>query len=289
MSSRQKVTISTACFGLRDPGDERPSNTKAQNLQKTVALAAEAGYRHSDLLVLPELFATKQTGMEPRDMAEPVPGGEISQTLAEAARKHGMYIAGCLYEQKADGIYNTVAIFDRKGELLGKYHKVHLAPGEEAVAKPGREYPVFETDFGKLGAVVCYDLNFPEAARSLALDGAEIILWPTMFSEPRAHYTDVLMRARAIENQVWLVSSNYSQPGLEFGAVHIGRSAIIDWDGMVLADTGRRDGLATATINLEERGPLAGMPRRLLADRRPQTYGRLVQPENVKQHTETSE
>ncbi len=287
MSSRQKVTISTACFGLRDPGDARPANTKAQNLRKTVALAAEAASRHSDLLVLPELFATKQTGMEPREMAESVPGGEISQTLAEAARKHGMYIAGCLYEQKADGMYNTVAIFDRKGELLGRYHKVHLAPGEEAVARPGREYPVFATDFGKLGAVVCYDLNFPEATRSLALDGAEIILWPTMFSEPRAHYTDVLMRARAIENQVWLVSSNYAQPGMEFGSVHIGRSAIIDWDGMVLADTGRRDGLATATINLDERGPLAGMPRRLLDDRMPQTYGRLVQPKQA--HTETNE
>jgi len=289
MADRRKVTISTACFGLPDPNSEGPWPTKASNLQKTVALAEEAASRHSDLLVLPELFATKQTGREPREMAEPVPGGEISQMLAGAARKHGMYVAGCLYEQKADGLYNTVAIFDRKGELLGKYHKVHLAPGEEEVARPGREYPVFATDFGKLGAVVCYDLNFPEAARSLALDGAEIILWPTMFSQPRAHYTDVLMRARAIENQVWLVSANYSQPGTEFGSVHIGRSAIIDWDGMVLADTGRRDGLATATINLEERGPLAGMPRRLLEDRRPQTYGRLVQPTDVKPHTETSE
>jgi omega-amidase len=287
MSDRRKVTISTACFALRDPGDSRPNNTKAQNLQKTRALAAEAAYRHSDLLVLPELFATKQTGMEARDMAEPVPDGEISQTLAELARQHQMYVAGCLYEQKPDGVYNTVALFDRQGELLGKYHKVHLAPGEEEVAKPGREYPVFTADFGRVGAVVCYDLNFPEATRSLALDGAEIILWPTMFSQPRAHYTDILMRARAIENQVWLVSSNYSQPGMEFGSVHIGRSAIIDWDGMVLADTGRRDGLATATLNLDERGPLAGMPRRLLDDRLPQTYGRLVQP--LPAHKETNE
>lgn len=285
MSDRRKVTISTACFELRDPGDSQRNNTKAQNLQKTRALAEEAAYRHSDLLVLPELFATKQTGMEPRKMAEPVPEGEISRLLAELARQHEMYVAGCLYEQQADGRYNTVAIFDRKGELLGKYHKVHLAPGEGEVAKPGRDYPVFTTDFGKLGALVCYDLNFPEAARSLALDGAEIVLWPTMFSQPRAHYTDILMRARAIENQVWLVSSNYSQPGTEFSSVHIGRSAIVDWDGMVLADTGRRDGLATATINLEERGPLAGMPRRLLDDRLPQTYGRLVQPKLARLET----
>lgn len=289
MSDRRKVTISTACFGLPDPNSAGPWPTKASNLAKTVAFAEEAAYRHSDLLVFPELFATKQTGMQPQEMAEPVPGGEITRTLAEAARKHGMYVAGCLYEQKPEGIYNTVAIFDRNGDLLGRYHKVHLAPGEEEVALPGHEYPVFATDSGKLGAVVCYDLNFPETVRSLALDGAEIVLWPTMFSQPRAHYTDILMRARAIENQVWLVSANYSQPGTEFGSVHIGRSAIIDWDGMVLADTGRREGLATATINLAERGPIAGVPRRLLDDRLPHTYGRLVQPKGAPGRKETSE
>jgi predicted amidohydrolase len=279
MADRRKVTVSTGCFELPDPGADISHITKAGNLAKALGMIAEAAARHSDLMVLPEVFASKHTGLQPGQVAEPVPGGEISQALAQAARAHGLYVAGCLYERADDAVYNTVALFDRTGALVGKYRKVHLAPGEELTARPGCEYPVFETDFGKIGALVCYDLNFPEAARCLALAGAEIILWPTMFSEPRAHYTDVLMRARALENQVWLVSSNYAQPARgDAGGVHIGRSAILDWDGMVLADTGRREGVATATLNLEERGPLSGMPRRLLDDRLPETYAPLVAP-----------
>lgn len=277
----RRVTVSTACFELPDPGEDTAHITVAGNLQKALRLAGEAAARHSDLFVLPEVFATKHTGLSAQAAAQPVPEGEIARTLADAARRHRMYIAGCLYEQKADGIYNTVALFDRQGGLVGRYHKVHLAPGEEAVARYGSEYPVFRTDFGAVGAIVCYDLNFPEATRALALAGGEIIVWPTMFSQPRAHYTDVLMRARAIENQVWLVSSNYSQPAREYAACHIGRSAVVDWDGMVLADTGRRDGVATATIDLDERGPRAGMPRSFLDDRRPETYAALTRPRSA--------
>lgn len=273
------ATISTACFGLPDPGKDISHITKAGNLRKACDFIAEAAHRHSDLVVLPELFATKHTGVPMRDMGEPVPGGEIAETLASSARQHGLYVAGCLIESKADGLYNTLALFDRQGQLVGKYHKVHLAPGEEEACRPGRDYPVFTTDFGKVGAVICYDLNFPESTRCVALAGAEVILWPTMFAEPRAHYTDILMRARAIENQVWLVSSNYSQPAVSGPSCHIGRSAIIDWDGMVLADTGRREALATATIDLDERrmDHLSGLPYRLLEERLPSTYGALAE------------
>jgi len=273
----RRVTISTVCYELPDPGEEHAPITKAGNLEKARRMMAEAGRRHSDLVVFPEVFATKQTGLTGREAAEPVPEGEICRVLAEGASEHRMYVAGCLYELKADGVYNTVALLGRDGRLVGKYHKVHLAPGEGEIALPGSDYPVWETDFGKVGAVVCYDLNFPEAARCLALAGAEIIVWPTMFSQPRAHYADILMRARAIENQVYLVSANYAQKCADPAGVHIGRSAIVDWDGQVLADTGRREGVASATIDLDEPRVTYGTPHGLLGDRRPETYGRLVQ------------
>ncbi len=276
MAKRRLATITAVCYELPDPGEEHPPITKAGNLAKARRMMAEAGRRHSDLVVFPEVCATKQTGLTGRQAAEPVPEGEICRVLAEGASEHRMYVAGCLYELKADGVYNTVALLDRDGRLVGKYHKVHLAPGEGEIALPGSDYPVWEADFGRVGAVVCYDLNFPEAARCLALAGAEIILWPTMFSQPRAHYADILMRARAIENQVYLVSANYAQRCFDPAGVHIGRSAIVDWDGQVLADTGRREGLATATIDLDEPKVTYGTPHRLLGERRPETYRRIA-------------
>jgi predicted amidohydrolase len=81
-----------------------------------------------------------------------------------------------------------------------------------------------------------------------------------------------MMRARAIENKVWLVAANYAQRGEEAGAVHIGRSAIVDWAGMVVADTGRREGVATATVDLGESKEVFGWPADLLSRRRPETY-----------------
>jgi len=197
--------------------------------------------------------------------------------LSEQASASEMYVLGCLYEKEGERVYNSVAVFDRRGRHLGSYHKVHLPPGEEEVATPGDGFPVFETDFGRIGCLVCFDLHFPESARLLALEGADIIFWPTMYSEPRAHITDILMRARAIENQVFLVSSNYTQKGLDPAAVHIGRSAVVDWDGTVLGDTGRRAGVATATINLDEPRQIFGSPK-LPDGRRVETYGRLLEP-----------
>ncbi len=277
MTDTRLVTISTACYRLPDPDEEHPPITKAGNLDKARRMMETAGERGSDLIVFPELFATKHTGIAGRDAAEPVPGGEICQALAEGARRHNMYVAGCLYQSADDKVYNTVALFDRRGELVGTFSKVHLPPEEEKVVAAGSTYPVWETDFGRVGALVCYDLLFPEAARCLALGGADIILWPTMFSQPRAHYTDILMRARAIENRVYLVSANYAQRCASSYGVHIGRSAIVDWDGEVLADTGRREGVATATVDLGEPRVAFGTPEDILSVRRPDTYGAIVE------------
>ena len=163
-----------------------------------------------------------------------------------------------LFEQQGDSMYNAVALFGRDGKHIGTYHKVHLPKEEEEVAVPGVSYRVFQTDFGKIGAMVCIDLHFPEAARCLALGGAEIIFWPTMYSEPREAITNVMLRTRAIENNLFMVSSNYSQKCRNSRGVHIGFSAVIDPYGEILANTGRREGVATAVINLDEEFPIPG-------------------------------
>jgi len=272
---RTQVTVSTVCLELPDPNEKVPLFTKEENLVRAEAFLEEAGRRGSDIVCLPEVFATKRTAEQGE--AEVVGRGPISGMLSEQALKWQMYVVGSLFERVGETTYNSAALFDRTGAHVGSYHKVHLARGESQWAAPGEAYPVFQTDFGRVGCLVCFDLNFPEAATSLALEGAEIIFWPTMFSQPRAHVTEVLMRARAIENQVFFVAANYTQKGLDPAAVHFGRSCVLDWDGCVLADTGRRPGVATAVINLDESRVGFGSPK-LPEHRRPQTYGRVVRP-----------
>ncbi len=266
---RTHVTVSTITFGIPDPNENVPAFTKAHNLAKAKRLLDIAGQRGSDIVCLPELFNSKRTA-DQRE-AEPIPGGETSKMLSRAARKWKMYVLGCYYEKDGDKVYNSVAIFDRTGKHIGTYHKVHLPPGEDKYATAGDSFPVFQTDFGKIGALVCIDIHFPEAARCLALQGAEIVFCPTMYSEPRESITHILYRARAIENNMFMVCSNYAQRCLDPHGVHIGFGAIIDRYGEILANTGRREGVATAVINLDEKCPMAGIDK--WGTRRPDAYG----------------
>ena len=267
-ADRTHVTISTITFGLPEPNENMPPFTKADNLAKARRLLDIAGRRGSDIVCLPELFNTKRTAN--LRAAEPIPSGITSRTLGASARKWKMYVVGCYYEKRGDKIYNAVAVFDRDGEHVGTYHKVHLPPEERHHVSPGNTVPVFQTDFGKIGALVCIDIHFPEAARCLALQGAEIIFCPTMYSEPRESITHILYQARAIENNLIMVCSNYSQT-CRRGGVHIGFGAIIDPYGEILANTGRREGVATTTVDLDAPCPMVGIDK--WGTRRPDTYG----------------
>ena len=267
MAVRKHVTISTITFLLPNADSDAPRASKADNIEKARRLLDVAGERKSDIVCLPELFATKRSTNQGE--AEPVPGGDISKMLSEEARKWRMYVVGCLYEKKNGKTYNTVAIFDRAGEVAGTFNKVHLPKEEVNIAAPGDSFPVFKTDFGAIGAIVCYDLHFPEAARVEAIRGADIIFWPTMYGEPRESMTEVLLRARAIENKLFMVSSNYAQ---DVGP-HIGFSAVISPYGEILANTGRKEGVATATVNLDDKPSWPDIRK----ERRPDAYTPLTE------------
>jgi len=162
-----------------------------------------------------------------------------------------MYVAGCLLENDKGKYYNTVALIDRKGKVVGKYHKTHLPDGEEKTVSAGNDLPVFKTDFGTVGMLVCYDLNFPETSLTLALKGAELILWPTMWPslQPSSFYMDTYLKGVALFNGVYFVSSCYSKTDPDSDAA--GRSAIVSPTGLILADTGFGPGFATAECKLE--------------------------------------
>jgi predicted amidohydrolase len=172
------------------------------------------------------------TGKSYAEVSEPVPG-PTTQRLGEFARKHKTYLVAGLYEREGQVVYNTAVLLDREGHLAGKYRKVYLPREEMEQLTPGNDYPVFHTDFGTLGIMTCYDVAYADPARGLTAGGAEIVVMPIWGGD------QTLARARAIENQVYLVASGYDHP-----------TYIMDPSGEWLATARERGSAAIATVDL---------------------------------------
>ena len=158
----------------------RPRNsTPEKNLELFCQQIDEAGRLKLDIVCLSEgitLVGTSKTGAE---TAEPIPGPS-TDALAQAASRNRIWVVAGLYEKDGDTVYNSAVLLNRDGQLAGKYRKTHL-PREEWLqgVTPGSEYPVFETEFGKVAIQICYDWFFPEVHTAFALQGAEIVFAPT--------------------------------------------------------------------------------------------------------------
>jgi predicted amidohydrolase len=192
----RKVRLAAAHF--------QPSGKSAAlNREEAAPLIAEAAKQKADLIVLGETLTYFGLGKSMVDTAESVPGPSTDY-FGTLARQHNLYIVVGLVEREGHLVYNTAVALGPDGKLAGKYRKVCLPRGEVAAGiAPGHEYPVFDTRFGKLGIMVCYDGFFPEVARELTNRGAEVIAWPVWGCNPS------LASARACENHVYLVSSTY--------------------------------------------------------------------------------
>ncbi len=211
---------------------------------------------------------------EPTDLD----GAEIRRLAAAAG--DAVVVVGCT-EVAADGRVHSTAVCLSGDGVLGTQRKVHIPAGEAGCFQPGDRFEAFDTPVGRVGMLVCYDKVFPEAARALALDGAEIVAspaaWPTcevrparrLRRDPQARQFDVLDAARAVDNQIVWVSSN--QAGAFGRRRFVGGSKVVDPHGAVLAGTGGRAGSAHATVDLAA----VAEARKLyfhLADRRPDAY-----------------
>jgi predicted amidohydrolase/tetratricopeptide (TPR) repeat protein len=182
----------------------KPSGkSAASNREEAAPLIAQAAQQKADLIVLGETLPYYGLGKTPVDTSEPVPGPS-TEYFGALAKQHNLYIVLSVFERDRHLVYNTAIALGPDGTLVGKYRKVCLPRGEVASGvAPGTEYPVFDTRFGKLGMMVCYDGFFPEVARELTNRGAEVIAWPVWGCNP------LLASARACENHVYLVSSTY--------------------------------------------------------------------------------
>ena len=220
----------------------RPRGGKcaADNREQFAPLVAKAAEMDADLVCLGECVTYCGTGLGPSDVAEPMPGPS-SDFFAALAQKHDLYIVVGLTEKAGDLIYNVAAMVGPNGKLVGKYRKVCLPREEiEKGITPGEEYPVFDTRFGKVGMLVCWDVHFPEVARQLANRGAEVLALPIWGGNP------LLAKARAVENQVFLVTSTYT------AREDWMRSGVIDYRGDWIALAEEWGDVVVVEVDLDE-------------------------------------
>ncbi len=237
------------------------TDDEARNRAAAERLALEAVRRGADLIAFPENVAVLRGEDEAVPGAEPLARGPLAW-LREIARRHGRYVlAGSVAERAPGGrkVFNTSVLLGPDGRRLAVYRKMHLFDvairgraelRESAAVRAGSRVAAADTPLGRLGLSICYDLRFPELYRRLALDGAQVIFVPSAFTAYTGRYHWLtLLRARAIENQCWIVAP--AQWGRHHGRRRsFGHTAVIDPWGTVVAMREREEGIVTARIDL---------------------------------------
>ncbi len=243
----------------------------AANLKKTAAWIAEAARRGSQLVVLPELWTTGYDLPRAPQLASTMAGGAV-QEVAKLAARHQIWVAGSMLVQNDAGRpANRALLYSPQGEVVAHYDKIHRfgLMNEDRYLDAGTHPTLAETPWGATGLAICYDLRFPELWRSYALAGAVMVLLPSEWPHPRLAHWRTLIRARAIENQLFVLACN--RVGRDADNTFCGHSAIIDPRGETLAEGGEAEILLTVTLNLQT---VAETRRHIpiLQDRRPDCY-----------------
>jgi predicted amidohydrolase len=269
-------SLRVACVQLNASAD------KAANLEKAETLVARAAATGADVVVLPEKWNAIGAPDVFRANAETVESGETFAALSAWARRHGVTIVGGSVTERRDGrekLSNTCPVYDPQGELTGLYRKIHMFDvevggqvyRESEAEEPGDETVICAAEGWRIGLTICYDLRFPELFRILALGGAELVTLPAAFTlfTGRDHW-ELLIRARAVENQLYVAASN-QWGSFAPGKSTYGRSMIVDPWGTVLACAPDEDCVVSAEIDRARMDRIrATLPS--LANRQPSAY-----------------
>lgn len=245
-----KLTVSLAQMAVAVAKPE-------ENLKKAEPWIAEAKRRGSDIICFPEMWTTgfnweynKRSAYEHE---------KVIERIAVMARRYRLWISGSVLALNENGkLSNASILFDSKGKRAGVYRKTHLFSfvNEDKNVEAGKSLCIVDTPWGLTGLSICYDIRFPELFRTYALEGAKVVLSPMAFPDVRIHHWKVLVRARAIENQLFMIGTN--QVGREdFGKAGIltyaGDSVIVDpWGETVIEAGETEETLVTATIDIDK-------------------------------------
>jgi len=265
--------------------DEAIDKIKQSNIEKNVSFIDEAAKQGVQILCMQEVFTTPYfcAEQEPRwyEAVEKIPDGPTVKLMQEVARKHGMVLIVPIYEEEITGVYyNTAAVIDADGKYLGKYRKNHIPhtkPGfwEKYYFKPGNlGYPTFETAFARIGVYICYDRHFPEGARALGLNGAEIVFNPSATVAGLSEYLwELEQPAHAVANGYFIGAINrvgHEQPW-DIGEFY-GKSYFCNPRGKIIAQASRdSDELVVADLDLDQIREVRNVWQ-FFRDRRPETY-----------------
>jgi predicted amidohydrolase len=271
-ASRGNATVAVMARLLGAVAQLTSRENVSANLAHCRELVGEAAGRGAQLVGLPENFALLAHGEQEKfkiaetlDEARP---GPILEALKEAAAQRNVWIIGGGMPERSSSeeqVHNTCVVIDSAGRLVAAYRKIHLFDidiqhgaqfRESATVAPGRQPMLVETPWGRLGLSVCYDLRFPELYRSLTQQGARMVVVPAAFTQHTGKdHWHVLLRARAIENQVFVLApAQYGRHNEK--RTTYGHSAIVDPWGTVLAEMGDREGVIVAELDLDHQDKL---------------------------------
>jgi N-carbamoylputrescine amidase len=270
--------------------DEPLETIREANIAKHVPIIEQAAKEGVQIICMQEIFTGPYFCAEQStrwyDTTEEIPDGPTTKLMQELAKKHSMVIVVPIYEQDGPGIYyNTAAVIDADGTYLGKYRKNHIphvAPGfwEKFYFKPGNlGYPVFDTAYARVGVYICYDRHFPEGARALGLNGAEIVFNPSATVAGLSEYLWKLEQpAHAVANAYFIGAINrvgHEQPW-DIGEFY-GQSYFCDPRGQFLATASRdKTELVTADLDFDKIREVRNTWQ-FYRDRRPETYEELTE------------
>ncbi len=271
------------------PADSPLEKMKQAMMDKHEDYIAQAAQAGASIACLQEIFygpyfcAEQQTRWY--DFTEPIPGGPTIKRMQELARKHQMALIVPIYEIEQEGVYyNTAAVIDSSGKYLGKYRKHHIphvAPGfwEKFYFRPGNlGYPVFDLGFVRIGVYICYDRHFPEGARALGLNGAEIVFNPSAtVAGLSEHLWKIEQPAHAVANGYFIGAINRVGTEAPWNIGHFyGSSYFCDPRGQIIAQASRdKDEVLTADLDLDQIREVR-QTWQFFRDRRPDSYEDLI-------------